>query len=90
MKHPPPPQNVYGLENFAEKNTILVPYEGNFDEDIDDTDWLKLLCEVEEENSNILPMPRTETAIQNNLMQRSSPMFANCKIGNININIQKK
>ena len=84
-----PPQKDNFVENFTDNNTILVPYEANFDEDIDDTDWLKLLCEVEEEN-NILPMPCTETAVQNTLMQRSSPMFANCKIGNININIQKK
>ena len=80
------------MENIGNKNNILVPYEANFDDDIDDTDWLKILCEFEDQNKQMLPMPTSETSVSNNntMMQRNSPMFSNCKIGNININIKKK
>ena len=77
--------------NIGNENNILLSYEPNFDEDIDGTDWLKLLCEVEDQNRNLLPMPLSETLVNNcTVTQRNSPMFSNCKIGNININIQKK
>ena len=68
-------------------NTQLVPFEPTFDDDIDDTDWLKILCDVEQ-NENVLPMPMQ--TVSNTMMQRNSPMFSNCKIGNINITINKK
>ena len=69
-----------------QNSTQVIPYEATFDEDIDDTDWLKLLCEVEENNPSVLPMP----TVSNTLVQRNSPLFSNCKIGNINITINKK
>ena len=85
------PEQAIQPQDTPKDNNIIVPFEPDFDEDIDDTDWLKILCEVEEQNANLLPMANTQcTAVKNTSIQRNSPMFVNCKIGNISINIQKK
>ena len=71
-------------QQLPDQNNQIVPFEPQFDEDIDDTDWLKILCEVEEENSRLLQMPVTDNISNTLMQQRNSPMFSNCKIGNIN------
>ena len=83
-----PPVQIAQQPDADANAKAVVPFEPNFDDDIEDTDWLKIFCEVEEENSNLMKMP----AVTNTTMmqQHNSPMFANCKIGNINISIHKK
>ena len=86
----PPPSNV---------NQEILPFEPNFEEDTsNDIDWLKYLCEVEQQtkelpqfaaSENKTVTPQTDTKVSNTMMQRNSPMFAGCKIGNINITINK-
>ena len=39
---------------LEENANSLVPLEPNFDDDIDNTDWLKILCEVVEENKGLI------------------------------------
>ena len=83
---PPPTTPAKPQDNMA-----VVALNAEFDDDIADTGWLKILCEVEEENSKMLQMPTSEQSISNTMMQqRNSPMFSNCKIGNIIITINKK
>ena len=70
----------------------IVPYEPNFDdEDLDGIDWLKILCDAENANKDVAVPTHSDTSVSTTLVQqRNSPMFANCRIGNINININKK
>ena len=69
------------MKNTGNKNNILVPYEPNFDDDIDDTDWLKILCEVEDQNKHMLPMPTSET--QHNDANAIPPCSAIAKLGTL-------
>ena len=88
-----PPIKAQLPTSNAQVNNAVIPYEANFDDDLDDIDWLKVLCEAEDQNRNPNPQnanTTTDNKISNTMMQRNSPMFSNCKIGNININITKK
>lgn len=77
-------------ENIRKSNAV-VPFEPNFDDDdLAGIDWLQVLCDAENSTKQLQDTAR-DTSVSNTLMhQRNSPMFANCKIGNININITKK
>ena len=99
---PPPvpkePTPLKAIQPPVEINAV-VPYEPNFDddEDFDNIDWLKVLCDME--NTQEVTTPKANTSVAPSTMntlsttmmqQRNSPMFAGCKIGTININITKK
>ena len=71
------------------KDTVapeIVPFEANFEDDVSDLDLLSALCGIQENITNTT----TVTNTSNVMTMAPRPMFANCKIGSININITKK
>ena len=92
IAEPPPKQN---------KNVI--PLQPNFD-DVPNFDIMQLLSDLDNDPENVVKavipvdtgaqpvaVPSTQnTSNISNVMQRNSPMFHSCKIGQININITKK
>ena len=85
----PPAENSTPQENVQ---GAIIPFEPNFDDkDLEGIDWLKVLCDAENANKEDTVVQLKDNLVSNTLMQqRNSPMFANCRIGNINININKK
>ena len=82
-------------KNQEPNDTAIVPYEPNFDDGIDDINLLALIADVqndEKEKEITQPKPqRNQIMMTTNTMNaRSSPLFHNCKIGNINITINKQ
>ena len=87
-----PKKAIEAPQENINKETAIIPLEPTFEDDgLDDIDWLKVLCDAENQNTNDMQMHSKENSMSTMMMQqRNSPMFANCKIGNININITKK
>ena len=74
---PMPKKAIEAPTASASRNdTSLVPFEPNFDDDdLDDIDWLKVLCDVE--NPTVAQVQ--DKQVSNTIMQqRNSTMFANC------------
>ena len=72
----------------------LVPLDPDFDYDMSDIDLLAYITQAEneekEKNAAIQNVPnRSITSTTTHMQQRNSPMFAGCRIGNINITINK-
>ena len=91
LPSPSLPQQTSTKGDQTASKTQLVAYEPNFDDEIPDIYLLSYIAELQNEELNA---PKTQvqskfSAITNTMTQRNSPMFAGCKIGNINIIINK-
>ena len=72
---------VIPIQEKENATAEIIPSEANFDDDISDLDLLSVICGVQENINNIITVTNTSYAPR--------AMFANCKIGAININIKK-
>ena len=69
----------------------VIPYEPNWDDDTEDFDLLQILNEMDTEAQRVLAVPKsnsttttsTSAVSENYVQQHNSPMFAGCKMANI-------
>ena len=64
----------------------IVPFEAEFDDDIPDIDLLSALCGIQENVATTTTVSNTSNVVTT----APRAMFANCRIGAINIMINKK